>query len=78
MVTDNQRIPLATRGKPPCKDCTERFTACSDRCPKDARGEFGYKAYKTEIERVKRARREYIDKQHIRRKRYDGGYYGQE
>lgn len=30
----------------PCKGCTERFTACSDRCPKDARGEFGYKAWR--------------------------------
>ena len=30
----------------PCKDCPERFTACSDRCPKDDRGEFGYKAWK--------------------------------
>ena len=30
----------------PCNGCTERFIACSDRCPKDARGEFGYKAWK--------------------------------
>jgi hypothetical protein len=30
----------------PCNGCTERFSACSDRCPKDARGEFGYKAWK--------------------------------
>lgn len=30
----------------PCHKCTERFTACSDRCPKDDRGEFGYKAWK--------------------------------
>jgi hypothetical protein len=30
----------------PCKGCTERFTACSDRCPKDARGEYGHKAWK--------------------------------
>ena len=30
----------------PCKGCTERFTACSDHCPKDERGEFGYKAWK--------------------------------
>ena len=30
----------------PCKDCTERFTACSDRCPKGARGEYGHKAWK--------------------------------
>ena len=30
----------------PCNGCTERFLACSDRCPKDARSEFGYKAWK--------------------------------
>lgn len=29
----------------PCRDCQERFTACSDKCPKDARGEYGYKAW---------------------------------
>lgn len=28
----------------PCKDCPERFIACSDKCPKDLRGEYGYKA----------------------------------
>ena len=43
----------------PCKDCTERFIACSDRCPKDERGEYGRKAYKAEIERVNKNRREY-------------------
>ena len=37
----------------PCKGCTERFTACSDRCPKDARGEYGYKAWKADIEAEK-------------------------
>ena len=30
----------------PCKDCPERFIACSDHCPKDERGEYGYKAWK--------------------------------
>lgn len=32
----------------PCKDCSERFTACSGKCPKDERGEFGYKAWKAQ------------------------------
>ena len=32
----------------PCKDCPERFLACSDRCPKDARGEYGYKTWRAE------------------------------
>lgn len=30
----------------PCYNCPERFLACSDRCPKDARGEYGYKAWR--------------------------------
>ena len=34
--------------KCPCGGCTERFTACSDRCPKDARGEYGYKAWRNQ------------------------------
>ena len=34
----------------PCKGCTERFTACSARCPKDERGEYGYKAWKVDLE----------------------------
>lgn len=29
----------------PCYKCPERFTACSDRCPKDLRGAYGYKAW---------------------------------
>lgn len=46
----------------PCNGCTERFTACSDRCPKDERGEYGRKAWKKEIERVNQNRRDYITK----------------
>lgn len=49
------------REKPPCFGCEERFTACSDRCPKDERGEFGYKAWKDEIARVKANRRHYAE-----------------
>lgn len=37
----------------PCKGCTERFTACSARCPKDERGEYGYKAWKADLETEK-------------------------
>lgn len=39
----------------PCKDCPERFTACSDRCPKDLRGEYGHKAWKAEMDAEKNA-----------------------
>ena len=43
----------------PCKDCSERFPACSDNCPKDARGEYGYKAWKADLWKVKIAEKEY-------------------
>ena len=46
----------------PCKGCTERFTACSDRCPKDERGEYGYKAWKADLEKVKARKKEYIQR----------------
>jgi hypothetical protein len=39
----------------PCMGCTERFTACHDRCPKDARGEYGYLAWKHEREEFAKA-----------------------
>jgi hypothetical protein len=48
------------RDPSPCHNCTERFIACSDHCPKDERGEFGYKAWKAEGERVKENRRAYL------------------
>ena len=37
----------------PCKDCPERFIACSDRCPKDLRGEYGYKAWLADVHKQK-------------------------
>lgn len=43
----------------PCKDCAERFLACSDHCPKDERGEFGYKAWRTKLEEMKGKRKAY-------------------
>ena len=43
----------------PCKDCSERFYACSDKCPKDERGEFGYKAWKADLRKQKAAEKEY-------------------
>lgn len=39
----------------PCYGCTERFIACSDRCPKDERGDFGHKAWKAKLEAQKKA-----------------------
>ena len=45
--------------KGPCYGCTERFQACSDNCPKDARCEYGYKAMKADNQKAKAAEREY-------------------
>jgi hypothetical protein len=39
----------------PCHNCPERFTACSDHCPKDERGEYGYDAWKAEMAAIKKA-----------------------
>ena len=43
----------------PCMNCPERFTACHDHCPKDARGEYGYGKWKAdrEAEKVAEAQR---------------------
>ena len=46
----------------PCKDCPERFLACSDHCPKDERGEYGYKAWRADLEAEKKARTEYYQR----------------
>lgn len=46
----------------PCKDCTEKFTACHGNCPKDARGEFGYNAWKARDQ----AQKEYTKKNRYR------------
>lgn len=61
MIEDPRLLPKQIREEPPCHGCTERFIACSDRCPKDERGEFGYKAWKAELARVKKARRHYAE-----------------
>lgn len=50
---------INTREPSPCDGCTERFKACWCRCPKDERGEYGYNAWKAEVERVKEERRKY-------------------
>ena len=45
----------------PCKDCQERFTACHDHCPKDARDEYGYKAWKADMDAEKQALKQQTD-----------------
>lgn len=46
----------------PCKDCAERFTACHDKCPKDERGEFGYKSWKLRLDERNKARKAHANK----------------
>ena len=50
----------------PCKDCAERFTACHDRCPKDERGEFGYKAW---------VKLQFASKRDASKNRFFGGWH---
>lgn len=61
MIRDESRIKLSSRDESPCKGCTERFTACWDRCPKDERGEYGHKAWKAKRKDVEDKRRAYND-----------------
>ena len=56
-----ERLPGVLRGVSPCTNCTEKFTACHDRCPIDERGEFGYKAWKAEVQKVKDKQKAYMD-----------------
>jgi hypothetical protein len=55
----DKKITNGYRNDSPCIGCTERFTACWDRCPKDERGEFGYKAWKAKLEETKANRKAY-------------------
>lgn len=56
-----RQLRLNSRISAPCKECTERSTACSDHCPKDARGEFGYKAWKQVVSDITEQRKSYYD-----------------
>ena len=59
---------FSTRDPSPCMGCTERFTACSDRCPKDARGEYGYSKWRDALDAVEKNRQEYNKQKGIGRK----------
>lgn len=72
-MNERSRLKSAIRDHCPCDGCTERFIACSDRCPKDERGEAGYKAWKNEIARVKNEKRDYLIRKNIRCKSYNKG-----
>lgn len=62
------RINGTIRGPAPCKDCSERHTACWGKCPKDARGEYGYRSWQADIQKVKENRNAYVSMN--RRKRW--------
>ena len=60
-MDDTKRLSGVMRGSPPCKDCEERHTACHDNCPKDMRGEYGYKHWKAEAQVVNDKRKAYAE-----------------
>jgi hypothetical protein len=43
----------------PCKNCPERFIACSGNCPKDLRGEYGYQTWLAEVHKEKAVKKEW-------------------
>lgn len=54
-----KEVLKTNREKPPCYGCTEKFTACYDRCPKDERGEYGYKAWRAAVKETEDRRKAY-------------------
>ena len=55
----DRAVPQTHREKSPCLGCTERFPACSDHCPKDKRGEYGYLAWKSKVKEIEDNRKAY-------------------
>ena len=53
-----------TREVPPCKGCTERFTACHDKCEK-------YKAWKSRLDEVNKRRKQYDSKPFVQYNPFD-------
>lgn len=72
-MSKSNRLSNTIREVSPCLNCPERFIACSDKCPKDDRGEYGYKAWKAEIARVKKAKKDYLRLANARKKTFYGG-----
>ena len=62
-----QKPPPSFRESSPCEGCTEKFTACHGRCPKDERGEFGYSAWTAKCREIDKNRKEYLES--IRRRK---------
>lgn len=60
-----QPVPKGHRGVSPCYGCTERFLACSDHCPKDERGQYGYLAWKAAVKKIEDTRKEYYEQRRL-------------
>ena len=52
------------RDTPPCKDCTDRHTACHDSCG-------GYKEWKRRLDEVNKRRKEYEAKPFVKYNPYN-------
>lgn len=64
-------VPKTNREKPPCFGCTEKFVACSDHCPKDERGEYGYLAWRAKVKEIEDNRKSYYKQlEEYRRKKW--------
>lgn len=61
MTIEESRKLRLYREMSPCQGCAEKFCACHDRCPKDERGEYGYKAWKEELAAIKKRKKAYDD-----------------
>lgn len=68
MIKTEIKLRTGIREEAPCRDCPERFLACSDHCPKDERGEFGYKAWKATIKEINEKRNAYYNEKYNKRK----------
>lgn len=67
-ISDGQRMNCGIRKPAPCKDCTERdYPSCYSDCPKDKRGEYGYKAWTAEKDAIKEKKRKYTANRCVRR-----------
>lgn len=64
-MTKGKELPPSSRERSPCFGCTERFLACSDHCPKDERGEFGYLAWKAAVKKIEDTRKEYYEQRRL-------------
>lgn len=66
-----KEIDSPIRTKPPCYGCKEKFATCHGKCPKDKRGEYGYGAWRGELDRVNAERRKYNEKPFVQYNPFD-------